>query len=123
MPIMHLPSRLLIGLLFTLACGQPAEAQAFKSPKVILPPEETLKELASKAEALGKMITRLEKQGVRDPAILEVEVYHEAAQKTLEHKEFFHADSAAWTLEALQRGMLRARFLGGGEMPWSGGTG
>lgn len=121
---MHLqPSRLLLGMLCAVAFSQPARAQAFQSPKVILPPEETLKELTSKAETLQKLITSLEKQGVRDPAILEVEIYREAAQKILEHKEFYHAECAAWALEALQRGMLRARFLGGGEMPWSGGTG
>ncbi|MBI3409758.1 MAG: hypothetical protein HY040_15565 [Planctomycetes bacterium] len=120
---MYLHSRFLLGLLCVVVFGDSARAQAFKSPKVVLPPEETLKELAGKTEILGKIITGLEKQGVRDPAILEVEVYREAAQKILEHKEFFHADSAAWTLEALQRGMLRARFLSGGEMPWSGATG
>ncbi len=98
-------------------------AQDLKSPPIKLPSEEMLKAIADKAEQLGKMISVLHKQGLRDPGLADVEVYHEAAQKIVEHKEFFAEASGDWTLDVLDRGILRARFLASGETPWSIATG
>src|SRR5581483_7502800 len=72
---------------------------------------------------LGKTIALLRKQGLRDPWLADIEVYHQGALWIVEHKEFFHADSAAWTLEALDRGLVRARLLASGESPWGFATG
>ncbi len=36
----------------------------------------------------------------------------------VQNKEFYHKDSAAWTLAVLDRGLLRARLLSSGDMPW-----
>ena len=43
--------------------------------------------------------------------------------KIVEHNEFFHEAAGNWTLEVLDRGMLRARFLATGEVPWALATG
>lgn len=112
-----------IALALLLLCTGPAHAQKFKAPAVKMPSEEVLKAIAAKTEQLGKMAANLRKQGLRDPGLADVEIYHEAALKIVEHKEFFHADSGAWTLEALDRGILRARFLSTAEMPWAGAVG
>src|SRR5205085_10336926 len=60
---------------------------------------------------------------VRDPGLAEVEVYLDAARKIVDHNEFFQAEAGNWTLDVLDRGMLRARFLSSGEMPWALTTG
>jgi pimeloyl-ACP methyl ester carboxylesterase len=120
---MILPGRTSLLALLLLIQAATLQAQAFKPPKVILPSEEKLQELTTKSNVVGKMIAALQRQGVRDPAILDLEVYHEAVKKILQHQEFFHADSAGWTLEAIQRGMLRGRFLATGELPWTLATG
>src|SRR5262249_52374481 len=46
-----------------------------------------------------------------------VEVFHRAAVWISEHNEFFQKDAAAWTLEALDRGLLRAGLCQQGEPP------
>ena len=94
-------------------------AQDFAPPPGNLPPPEILKEIQAKTDRLGKMIASLRKQGVRDPALADVEIFHQAAVAIVEHREFFLKDSAAATLGVLDRGLLRARFLSTGETPWT----
>ncbi len=94
------------------------QAQDFKSPAVKAPATETLKAIAEKSDKLAKMVNVLTNLKVRDPGLADVEVYLEAARKIVEHNEFFQEGAANWTLEILDRGMLRARFLSAGEMPW-----
>ncbi|MFO0969561.1 MAG: hypothetical protein U0793_28720, partial [Gemmataceae bacterium] len=107
----------LLAVCLCLGFASLGRGQDFKSPPVIAPGAETLKLIEFKAKNLGAMILALRKQGVRDPGIADVEVYYNAALSIVEHNEFFHKDSAAWTLDILDRGALRARFLASGEMP------
>ncbi len=95
-------------------------AQDFTLPPGNLPPAVTLKEIKAKTDRLGKAIASLRKQGVRDPALADVEIYHQAAVAIVEHHEFFEKvkDSDLATLAVLDRGMLRAKFLSTGETPW-----
>src|SRR5205085_1618075 len=99
------------------------QAQNYKAPPGKRPAPEVLQALKDKTDKLGKLVAVLRKQGVRDPGLADVEVYHEAALKIVAHNEFFHADAGQWTLDVLDRGMLRARFLATGETPWSLATG
>jgi hypothetical protein len=109
-----------------LICGcfsAPLAAQNFAPPPGKAPDAATLKTIAARTEKLGKAIASLRQQGVRDPLLAEVEVYHKAAVWIVRHQEFYHADSGAWTLEALARGLLRANQVAEGESPWLQQTG
>jgi predicted esterase len=98
-------------------------AQSFKAPAGKPPAPVVLQAIKDKSDKLAKMIAVLRKQGVRDPGLADTEVYLEAALKIVEHNEFFQADAGDWTLEVLDRGLLRARFLATGEAPWALATG
>ncbi|MCI0680736.1 MAG: hypothetical protein L0Y71_01415 [Gemmataceae bacterium] len=103
-------------ILWALPAG--LAAQDFGPPPANPPPPATLKEIQTKTERLGRIISSLRKQGVRDPALADVEIFHQAAVAIVEHQEFFQKDSGAATLAVLDRGLLRARFLSTGESPW-----
>src|SRR5437870_2660292 len=85
-------------------------AQDFKPSASKKPDDATLKAIDEKTRFLGKVLASLRKQGVTDPWLADTEIYHEAAVRIVQHDEFFQAESAAWTLEALDRGLLRAKF-------------
>jgi hypothetical protein len=96
----------------------PASAQDYNPPPANLPSAEVAKQIAVKIERLDKQLIGLRRQGVTDTLLVDVEVYLRAAEAIVQHKEFFHKDSAAWTLAVLDRGLLRARLVAGGETPW-----
>jgi predicted esterase len=97
--------------------------QQYAPPPSNKPDRDTLQAIADKTAKLGKVLASLRQQGVRDPLLADVEVYHKAAVWIVRHDEFFQPDFAAWTLEALDRGLLRARQLAEGESPWLQSTG
>jgi hypothetical protein len=100
-----------------LAQGPPPVLK-FARPKVTPPDEKTAETIGSRTERLGKSIERLVKLGVRDPALADIEVYLKAAQWIAKHNEFYGERSPAWTLAALDRGLLRASQQARGETPW-----
>jgi len=112
-----------------LTCAVPLLATAtlllaqFAPPAAKPPDEATQKSIAARTEKLGKTIASLRAQGVRDPGLAEAEIYHKAAVWIVRHNEFFDDASGAWTLEGLDRGLLRASQLAQGETPWVGQTG
>jgi len=114
-------------LLALLACTFIATAllpaQEYAPPSATTPDPATLKIIADKTGQLGKMLASLRRQGVSDLWLAEVEVYHRAAVLVAHHHEYLQRESAAWTIEALDRGLLRARFAATGELPWLQGTG
>ncbi len=112
---------LVVGMGLVTASSLPA--QDFAPPAGKLPDEATLKSIRDKTGLLSRALARLRKQGLRDPWLAEAEVYHRAAEWIVQHQEFYHADSGAWTLEALDRGLLRCKFLAQGEFPWLQATG
>jgi predicted esterase len=107
---------LAVGLLLTATVL--LRAQDYAPPPAKAPDAATLKTIADKTARLGKLVSSLRSQGVPDPWLAEVEVYHKGAVWIARHNEFFQPEAAAWTLEALDRGLLRARFAAGGEFPW-----
>lgn len=98
-------------------------AQNFAPPPAKTPDEATLKEIAVRTEKLGKAIESLRKQGIEDPQLADVEIYHKATVWIVRHGEFYQPDFAAWTLGVLDRGLLRASQAGRGESPWLSQTG
>jgi hypothetical protein len=93
-------------------------AQDFAPPPSQAPKEATLAAIRTKTEKLRGAITSLRRQNVRDPWLAELEIYHKAATWIVQHNEFYQPAAADWTLEALDRGLLRARQVAGGETPW-----
>ena len=78
----------------------------------------TLKAIAEKTDKLGGILRTLRKQGVRDPYLADVEVYHKAATWLVRHQEYFQANIGKQTLDVLVRGLQRALQLAQGESPW-----
>src|SRR5262245_7938858 len=116
--------RCALALALILICFVPiASAQDYKPPEPIMPAADVLKEITFKHERLGSILGDAARQGVRDPGLADVQIYHEAVRRLLEHKEFYDKESGEWTLATLDRGLLRARFLSAGEMPWAVGIG
>jgi dienelactone hydrolase len=95
----------------------------FPRPKITAPDEKTAETISARTEKLGKAIERLVKLGVRDPALADVEVYLKAAQWIVKHGEFYGAKAAEWTVNVLDRGLLRASQQSRGETPWLNLTG
>jgi hypothetical protein len=110
----HLPYCVLVLL------AAPLLAQDYSPPPANLPSTDALKEIARKSTRLEQRIAALRKQSpaVPDHLLADAEVYLRAVESIVKHNEFFHKDSTDWTLEALDRGLWRARFLSGEEMPW-----
>ncbi|HEV3256864.1 MAG TPA: hypothetical protein VG013_08305 [Gemmataceae bacterium] len=89
----------------------PATARPGKSPD-----KEVLKEIHAKMEKLEAAVTSLRQQGAG--SLTDVEIYHKAAAWVVRHNEFYQAEAGQWTLDALDRGLLRARQVGEGSAPW-----
>lgn len=93
-------------------------AQNFAPPAAQKVDEADLKTISQKIERLDKAISLLRRLKVRDPWLADIEIYHQAAKNIVQHNEFFDPAYAKWTLEALDRGLLRARLFSEGDSPW-----
>jgi hypothetical protein len=94
-------------------------AQDFTPSPVQKPDEATLKDIAQRTDKLGSALDSLRRRrAVPDALLVDAEIYHKAAVWLVKQNEYFHKDSAAWTLDACDRGMLRAVLLSRGESPW-----
>jgi hypothetical protein len=107
-------------MLLIVAAQGPAQ---FAPPAARPPDAATLKEIETRLEKLERVVSTLERQGVKDNLVAEVAVFHKATAWIMRHQEFFQADSAARTLETLDRGLLRASQVAQGEAPWLNQTG
>jgi hypothetical protein len=108
----------LAGLFVTVCAGQNAQPPVGEKP-----PPAVLKEITQKVSLLSKKIDSLQRQGVRDPILSDLEVYHRAAAMVVRLDEFTSKDTTAWVLDALDRGLLRASQAAQGEAPWQSVTG
>jgi predicted esterase len=63
-------------------------------------------------------IDALRRQGLKEPQLSDMLVYHRAAASTVKLDEFTHKDTAEWVLEALDGGLFRASQAAQGEYPW-----
>jgi dienelactone hydrolase len=94
------------------------EANPYAPPKPQPPDKETAATIRERTDRLAETIDRLQRQGLRDPVLVDIEVYLKAARSIVKHGEFYGADSGKWTLAVLDRGLLRASQAGRGESPW-----
>src|SRR5712691_9934549 len=100
-----------------------APAQNFDPPKAKVPDKEAMDAIGTKTRQLGQLLVVMQRQGVRDPVLADVEIYHKAAEWIVRHNEFYTDQFAAWTLSVLDRGLLRANQSLRGESPWLNQTG
>jgi pimeloyl-ACP methyl ester carboxylesterase len=98
-------------------------AQDFSPPPPFPPSATVLKDIAAKTEQLGAAIAELRKQGLRDPDLADVAIYHRAARMIVAHNEFFTKSSGADTVFVLEQGLERAKELAQGHMPWTAASG
>jgi dienelactone hydrolase len=114
------PLRLLLSAaVLAAAAGRlPAQAQDYTPPPSQTPDAATLKTIAERSDKLGRALRSLRDRDVPEWLRADVEVYRKAAEWITRHDEFYQKDYAAWTLDALDRGLLRATFLARGEAPW-----
>jgi pimeloyl-ACP methyl ester carboxylesterase len=111
--------RMLLASAALLAATTLLAAQKSYAPPPSKPPDEaTTKAIAARTEQLDRALKVLRRQGVHDPGLADVEIYHKAATWIVQHNEFYQAEAGQWTLEALDRGLLRASQLARGETPW-----
>jgi predicted esterase len=104
-----------------LVAGTNLLAQDFSPPPSRAPSPAILKAIAAKTARLRQVIASLRKQGLADPWLAELEVFHRAATRIVRENEFYQKDSPAWTLEALDRGLFRAGLAAEGQfqaLPW-----
>src|SRR6516165_5159930 len=112
--------RLLVVFAFVLTANHAfAQASKYAPPKVTPPDSAIIKAIEGKSAELGQQIASLRRQGIADVLLADVEVYQNAAENIVRHNEFFQKDSPAWTLEVLDKGLLRARLLSVGAAPWT----
>src|SRR6266540_5080779 len=117
------PLRLLLAVAALAAATSLLPAQDYAPSNAVAPDEATLKAIAERADRLGGALQSLRRRGVPETLLVEVEVYEKAALGISRHNEFYQKDYAAWTLDALDRGQLRATQLSRGESPWLTETG
>lgn len=95
----------------------------YAPPPSIKPNEDILKKIEEHKEKLDAALRLLRREGIQDPFLADIEVYLKAATWITQHNEFYDKDAGQWTIEALERGLLRASLLKLGEWPWYQRTG
>jgi predicted esterase len=71
----------------------------------------TRKQIDEKMVKLADALAGLRKEGLDEPLLADVEVHYQAAHWITRHSEFFQKESAAWTVEALDRGLERVKKI------------
>ncbi|MFL5245399.1 MAG: hypothetical protein ACJ8FY_25160 [Gemmataceae bacterium] len=92
--------------------------QDYKPLPSTKPDEAVLKQIEERADKLRDRLDSLRRRGIADSVRAEAEIFLKAATWIQQHDEFWSKDSAAWTIEGLDRGLLRASQIGQGEVPW-----
>src|SRR5437879_9645686 len=95
-------------LLGSLTLGGLAALGQYAPPPTVPQEDAVLKQIEARTDQLRQMILRLRAAGVKDPFLADVEIYYKAGVYMLHHGEFYNKDAGKWTLEILDRGMLRA---------------
>jgi hypothetical protein len=94
------------------------------------PDDATRKKIETKmaklADAIGALRAGLQDGGDilamgGDAILADIEIFHQAASWIMRHNEFYQKESGAWTLEALDRGLARAKSIK--ELDWLKTTG
>jgi predicted esterase len=115
--------RLLTAASLIAATMSVALAQNYAPPPSQAPDAATLQTISEKTLLLAQLLEANRRQGIGDPYLADAEIYHKAATWIVRRNEFYEPQAAVWTMEALDRGLLRARQLGQGDAPWLRQTG
>jgi hypothetical protein len=116
-------SRVVLAAAVVAAVAARLPAQNYAAPPSQTPPEATLKAIAERSAKLGEAIASLRRRGNPEGLLVEAEIYLKAANWIVRHDEFYQKDYADWTLDCLDRGLLRATHLSRGEATWLQDTG
>lgn len=98
-------------------------AAQYAPPPSVKPSEETLKKIEERIGKLEDAMKLFRREKVQDLILTDVEVYLKAATWITQHNEFYDKRAGDWTIEALERGLMRAGQVKIGEWPWFGRTG
>jgi predicted esterase len=108
-----------VGMALVLALS----SAQYAPPPSIEPNEETQKKIDSLMEKLALRLEQFRRLNVHDIHLADIEVYLKAAKWITKNNEYYDKDSGAWTVEALERGLIRASLRAHGESPWYQQTG
>ena len=95
----------------------------YDAPPTLKVDSATIQTIEAKSAELRARIAALRRKGVPDGILCDVEIFQTAADKIVKHGEFFNKDSAAKTLDMLDKGEARARHLADGKAPWTDAIG
>ncbi len=107
-------TRFLSALVLALVCSLTGLSQ-YEAPSVQKPDKEILKAIEEKTDQLARKIAHLRTVGIQDVFLVQLEVFHRAAVMIVKHNEFFDKNAGQWTLDVLDRGLLRASQQERGE--------
>jgi predicted esterase len=100
-----------------LAFGLAGLAQ-YQPPDAVPLKDEDRQAIEVRLRDLTEKVEQLKKQGLRDPALAELEIYPRAVSMVLEHGEFYNKNYPAWINDVLDRGFLRVSQARRGDTPW-----
>src|SRR5579875_3442127 len=92
---------------FCLAVACLSAAQYAPPPSVKLS-EEVRKKIDERMDKLEAALRLFRRERVPDPILADIEVYLKAAMWITRYSEFYDKNAGDWTIEALERGLLRA---------------
>ncbi len=98
-------------------------AAQYTPPPAVKPSEEILNKIDELKGKLDSELRLFRRQNIQDPVLADIEVYLKAAKWITQHNEFYDKSAGEWTIEALERGLLRAANLRQGGWPWFQRTG
>jgi hypothetical protein len=91
----------------------------YDAPPTLKVDPATIQAIEEKSADLRTRIAALRRKGTPDGILCDVEIFQTAADKIVKHGEFFNKDSAAKTLDVLDKGEARAKQLADGKAPWT----
>ncbi|HTU19790.1 MAG TPA: hypothetical protein VMG10_17135 [Gemmataceae bacterium] len=95
----------------------------YAPPPPVKPSEEILKKIEERKNKLETALQMFRREKIHDPILADIEVYYKAAKWITEHKEFYKKEYGEWTVEALERGLIRVGLRLDAETPWYHSTG
>jgi len=118
--LLYLPA---LGAFSTRARGQYVRPAQAPPGNQFPPSSEQAAEIRRKMAELEERLSALRQKKVPDEPLVEVEIFHKAAEWIGRHDEYFYKDSVAKTLALLDTGLTRAAELEAGKPSWTSASG
>jgi pimeloyl-ACP methyl ester carboxylesterase len=103
-------------LIFSL--GALLVSAQYAPPPSVEPSKDTQKKIEELTERLDTALKLFRREQIPEPMLADIEVYHKAATWITRHNEFYGENAGAWTIEALERGLIRGSLVSQGQWPW-----